>query len=107
MYACAHICVYMSVAECMNSKYSALIDGHKAALYACSRIVAGIYINYTSGVHYYCMLLFMIMRFMFFPSAQSIVQDVIQRGVAQGGQIERSSDDHWLKVCGRDEYLDP
>ena len=53
------------------------------------------------------MLLFMIMRFMFFPSAQSIVQDVIQRGVAQGGQVERSSDDHWLKVCGRDEYLDP
>ena len=55
----------------------------------------------------YCMLLCYDDEVYVFPSAQSIVQDVIQRGVAQGGQVERSSDDHWLKVCGRDEYLDP
>jgi hypothetical protein len=40
-------------------------------------------------------------------SAQLTIHEVVKKGVAQAGKGQRSSGTHWLKVCGRDEYLDP
>ena len=40
--------------------------------------------------------------------AQLTVSEVIKMGVASAGKGQRSpSSSRWLKVCGKDEYLDP
>ena len=41
------------------------------------------------------------------PIAESTVKDVVSKGFGQGVRGQRSSDGLWLKVCGKDEYLDP
>ena len=43
----------------------------------------------------------------FVSIAQLTINEVTKKGVAQLKKGQRSTGIRWLKVCGRDEYLDP